>query len=502
MLNHKARNNPSIINIKTNNHRYIIDSNTNNLILSSFELACLIDEINSKGFFNLNLNNNELESICIKYNLNFSKLKYELARLKHFIDQGIIQPQPQKKVRKYFNLIDKQLIDENIANVGQIIIQVTERCNLNCKYCIDGDYYREISDKEKSDMSFDNCAFFIKSVLKFINSNRNYSQEKKLHIGFYGGEPLLNFSLIKKVVDFTEDVKDNNITFQFSLTTNGVLLDKYLSFLIKNKFIISISLDGNKLHNSYRKYKNGKESYNKIYRNLIDFRDTNPDYFKDNVEFLSVIHDRNSDLKLLYEYFIKEFKKIPRISFLVENELVSTKKNEFQEMESNFIWNETIYKLLKSMGDESSDINLNQFDKMLNIFSKKCSSFFDLFDSSSKAYYPTDTCLPFQVRIYLTTKGLIYPCERVAPEFIFGKCMDGKFEIFYDKIKQYYDSIINKSLGVCNKCYFHSICTVCFFCDSRNIEKLHQTCFVTQDKFKNRLTEFLNRNEQIISTDI
>lgn len=56
--------------------------------------------------------------------------------------------------------------------------------------------------------------------------------------------------------------------YEFSMTTNGTLLDRYMDFLVKWDFSLFVSIDGNEYHNSFRTYANGKNSYEKVYDNI------------------------------------------------------------------------------------------------------------------------------------------------------------------------------------------------------------------------------------------
>ena len=92
-----------------------------------------------------------------------------------------------------------------------------------------------------------------------LDKNNTFSAllPTEINIGFYGGEPLLEIDLIKKVVYLIKNKYiRKNITFTFSLTTNGVLLNSVnIDFLVENEFELLVSLDGNLNHNSYRTLK-------------------------------------------------------------------------------------------------------------------------------------------------------------------------------------------------------------------------------------------------------
>jgi uncharacterized protein len=123
-------------------------------------------------------------------------------------------------------------------NIQAIALNVAQSCNLRCTYCFagDGDYGK---------VSLMESAVGIEAV-KFFSKD-----QKRLHVIFFGGEPLLNFKLIESVVEFCKTVKTTQ--FSYSLTTNGTLLnDQHMAFFKKHGFIMNMSYDGKGLHAKQR----------------------------------------------------------------------------------------------------------------------------------------------------------------------------------------------------------------------------------------------------------
>lgn len=104
-----------------------------------------------------------------------------------------------------------------------LILAVTLKCNLNCKYCY--------VQKKEENMPFSVAK---KGIDTFLNHEENKT------IIFFGGEPLLNFNLIREIVEYTKNKKINYVLF-----TNALLLNKkYITYFKKNNFFISFSYDG------------------------------------------------------------------------------------------------------------------------------------------------------------------------------------------------------------------------------------------------------------------
>lgn len=148
--------------------------------------------------------------------------------------------------------------------ISTISINVTQICNMSCVYCYG-------KDGEYGTAGVMDLVTAKKSVDYLIRESKN---KKQIRISFFGGEPLLNFKLIKETVEYSkqEALKFNKIV-RFSITTNGSLLsDTIIKYLNDEKFSCVISFDGNKeIQNKNRPFKNGKGSYNSTSNKIKKF---------------------------------------------------------------------------------------------------------------------------------------------------------------------------------------------------------------------------------------
>lgn len=135
------------------------------------------------------------------------------------------------------NVVKRNALSEGVDfNITGIALNVAERCNLRCTYCyaVDGTYGND------SLMSFD-------TAIRAIRFFKKHGQT--LNIIFFGGEPLLNFRLIREVVEWCGKEEG----YRFSLTTNGALLTKtHLDFFRTHDFALRISYDGRRLQEEQR----------------------------------------------------------------------------------------------------------------------------------------------------------------------------------------------------------------------------------------------------------
>lgn len=101
-------------------------------------------------------------------------------------------------------MITPQNIKECFANTPQITFEITERCNLNCKYCGYGELYNNKSHKHNRNLDIKNAICLLNSIQNLWNEGFDSTGETTIYISFYGGEPLLNMPFIKSIISFIE----------------------------------------------------------------------------------------------------------------------------------------------------------------------------------------------------------------------------------------------------------------------------------------------------------
>jgi len=160
---------------------------------------------------------------------------------------------------------NKRLDHFKKKNLMQIALNVTHACNLKCDYCYgDGGPYGGPSEN----MTRETAKQAVDFLLKMNGDDKNF------RITFFGGEPLINFELVKEVVTYArKEAAARNKTLHMGMTTNGVLLsDEISDFLIKENIEVTISMDGPKeIHNKGRKLKSRKpkNSFDVIFPNVV-----------------------------------------------------------------------------------------------------------------------------------------------------------------------------------------------------------------------------------------
>ena len=155
------------------------------------------------------------------------------------------------------------------TDVKALCLHVAHTCNLNCSYCFasQGNF-----NGERGLMSFETG----KQALDFLVENSG--ERVNLEVDFFGGEPLMNWQVVKDLVAYARSIeKDHNKNFRFTLTTNGVGIDDdVIDFANKEMHNVVLSLDGRKdVHDRLRKTASGEGSYDIIlpkFKKLVESR--------------------------------------------------------------------------------------------------------------------------------------------------------------------------------------------------------------------------------------
>ena len=149
-------------------------------------------------------------------------------------------------------------MDRRNPVVKALCLHVAHDCNLKCEYCFaeEGEYHgkREMMSLEVG-----------KAALDFII--KNSGSRKNLEVDFFGGEPLMNFEVVKELVYYGRELeKHYDKKFRFTITTNGVLLDdEKLAFINEHMHNLVLSMDGRKeVHDRMRPRAGGQGSYDLV----------------------------------------------------------------------------------------------------------------------------------------------------------------------------------------------------------------------------------------------
>ena len=334
--------------------------------------------------------------ILSKYKDEFPLVQLEEAydEVKFLVDEEMLFTEDAKYLKPMYN-------PANI--IKAMCLNVAHDCNLRCKYCFasQGDF-----KGDRSLMYFETGKKALDFLLKNSGNRRN------LEVDFFGGEPLMNFDIVKKLVAYgREEEKKYGKHFRFTITTNGMLLNKEIEdFINENMDNVVLSIDGRKeINDEMRPTINGKGSYDVIvpkFKELIDKRG-DKDYFIRGT-FTNENLDFSEDLKDFYSHGFKKTSIEPVVT---------------DEKESYAIREEHLDKILSEYENMSKDyIDIRKKDKDFSFFHFKI----DL-SQGPCIVKRTVGCGAGSEYVAITPQGEIYPCHQFVgeEEFLLGNVDDG-----------------------------------------------------------------------------
>ncbi|MBQ7868162.1 MAG: thioether cross-link-forming SCIFF peptide maturase [Clostridia bacterium] len=214
-----------------------------------------------------------------------------LAEVEECIDQvGELKEMGKLFAPDTFKPMAGELKQRTSGVVKALCLHVAHTCNLNCSYCFasQGKYHGD-----RAVMSFEVGKQALDFLIEHSGSRRN------LEVDFFGGEPLMNFDVVKQLVAYARSrEKECNKNFRFTLTTNGMLIDDdVIDFANRECSNVVLSLDGRKeIHDRFRVDYAGRGSWEQIvpkFQKLVEarggkeyymrgtFTHANPDFLKD-----------------------------------------------------------------------------------------------------------------------------------------------------------------------------------------------------------------------------
>lgn len=315
-----------------------------------------------------------------------------------------------------------------------LCLNVAHTCNLSCEYCFaKGGKYSgpdAIMTKEVARGAID---FLLE------NSGSHYN----LDIDFFGGEPLLNFNLVKDTVEYAKSKEiEYNKHFNFTLTTNGLLLnDDVIDYLNENMKNVVLSLDGRKeKHDHFRKTLNGKGSFDTIvpkFQNFVKKRGDKEYYMRGT--FTANNLDFTEDLKTYLDLGFTRTSLEPVVG----------KPDEPYALKEEHL--ETIYRQYEKLADMLMDkIDKDEdfifYHYMIDLENGPC------------VHKRISGCGSGTEYMAITPTGELYPCHQFVGnrDFIIGNIRDG---IVHPELVNQFKTCNCYSKSECRSCWANMYCS-------------------------------------------
>lgn len=367
------------------------------------------------------------DELINKYIKKYSKesIVEALEEIKELKEEGLLFTKDEQLMQPIYN-------PENI--VKAMCLHVAHDCNLRCKYCFasQGDFKgkRLLMDYEVGTKALD---FLLK----------NSGNRRNLEVDFFGGEPLMNFELVKKLVDYgRREEKKYNKNFRFTITTNGVLLDDdVMDYINENMDNVVLSLDGRKCINDHmRPAINGSGSYDVIVPKFQEFvrRRGDKDYF-----IRGTFTNENLDFsKDLLDFYNLGFKKTSM------EPVVTDEKEEYAIREEHL---DTILKEYEKMSKDY--IEIRKKDKKFTFF-----HFMIDLTQGPCIIKRTVGCGAGSEYVAVTPEGDIYPCHQFVGEKEF-KLGDVNTGIVNEKLRDKFKCSNVFTQEECSTCWARYYCS-------------------------------------------
>ncbi len=343
----------------------------------------------------------------VAYALENNKDPYQSSQDAAAVDEILAEFEELKR-EGMFNvpLKAQPALYKNDQVIKAMCLHVAHDCNLRCEYCTySGRYYTRTHSPERmsEDLAFEAIDFLVK-----------HSKERKsVVVGFYGGEPLLEFDLIRKVVEYTENFYAEKI-FQFTITTNGVLLSEDVVAYLKSKnFNLMISLDGPKeLHNKYRRFSDEKGSFDLIYENLKNAKNNHREYFQ--VLKTNTVLTPGQDFDDIINFFRND-SLLRNVDswFSMLSDMDSKEPIDFGDSFLVLYQKEHFKLMLYLLGELERSYISEAFMRYLNELTDAYKVHLSKTKMPVKAH-PSGPCVAGVNKLFVDVNGDFYPCERVG----------------------------------------------------------------------------------------
>lgn len=376
----------------------------------------------------------------------------------------------------------------------QLTIELTGNCNLRCKYCIYNDFY-------EGNRSFNTSNIDFETAKKAIDYVYNHSEKERLAITFYGGEPLLNFKVMKQCIDYClANIKHPNLYFSF--TTNLTLMTEEIANYVAQipNMSILLSLDGpEEIHNRARVKRDGKGSFRDAFNGLKLLANAVNKYKMTTIMFNAV---------LMPPYTVEHFDLINKffegLDFLPDGTEVqatypaagSIPGSYFRELEKcgEINLEETTW---VDWAKNKANDNLD-FSKMQNLYACLLRAGLTrihnrpLYEKPMGFSHYNGCCIPGRRRLYVCTDGSYKVCERVGNAPPIGHVDTG---IDTEIVKQYYlVDYEKKSIPDCSHCWAINLCDICYAqCyDEKglNLTRKKKLCASVRDRYLQWLCDY------------
>ncbi len=432
---------------ETSRHSYLYDAGTNRIVRAN-PVTCGIAPL-----LDCRSRSEILDTLRTFHDP--ATLEREYAKLIHLRDEYGLLATPRLK-RRAQPVTAAQVSAASSGPVDMLTLEVTQNCNYRCAYCTFGGGYAGHRTHGPARMDWQTAR---RAVDLYVARNRN-SSEEYLSVSFYGGEPLLRYPFLQRIIAYARSLPiAPGKRFAFNMTTNASLLTpEMVRYFAANDVGLLVSLDGaQEDHDRWRLFADGTPSHEAVLQNVRMIRETAPAYYAQRVGFSATLTPAH-DLLATERYFEGEL-------FACSNVRVSSvspgngsfdracpvhpeRASQYAELWRRYVQNHVEAR-------ESSKLQVALFQSPLLRIHKR-----PIYAGMQERADTVPSCFPGNRKLFVTVDGRLHTCEKINQTLPFGHVTTGiDVEALTGIVNLYYGLMNGED---CLTCWAFRFCNVCY----------------------------------------
>lgn len=370
-------------------------------------------------------------------------------------DSGLFQRLPNPSFSKF--LSKKHIRTALDRRLARLTINVTNRCNNRCTYCIYSGQYEGMPTHGHSSMPWD----IAKRSIDYFAAHSADARSRS--IAFYGGEPILAWPVVEQGIARARELLGREAPI--ALITNATLLDaEKIAYLIEHDIEIQVSLDGPEdINDAQRVLANGRGTHASVMAALTAVRAADPEYFRRRVAICATMDLNKTSVVDLFRYFSEDpFDQL----YVRVNPQKSNDSSAYEVLDSSKIRHisnlEQLIEEFLAAQESGSPFHYQLFHALLaGVFNMVASRKVGL---AGKHQSPNACCIPGGQGLCVDTDGAFYPCEKLlSPSYEIGDVDNG---VSLEKVQRLLHTVTDMVEDMCGDCWAYRLCNHCLVhCD-------------------------------------
>lgn len=396
---------------------------------------------------------------------------------------GIWTPEKDNEVNPVVHFKAPTSIDA--SRITMFTIEMTQQCNLRCTYCCYSGNYRDRRAHNAKEISYET----LQTTIEYILGHYDKSVDE-ITVCFYGGEALLARKKIEWVITELLSIFKDKVRFSFS--TNGLLLTENTIEWLGNmpNVLVNVTIDGNKyMHDAHRQTVSGSGSYDVIIKNLRLFKTKYPEFYRDNVRFLSTVYSWNDVLKLaeVWDDEPATGGHYPiHISHIIPDFDDDTRTYDTWEVKNRFY-----RQAFEDYKRGNRDILSGCFQKLIDMVDNR--NYLKL-----KSELNIQTCYQGLFSTFINVDGDLYACEKFCGALNVGNVREGIDE---NKTFSLLQQFTERKNHLCSSCWAQRFCRMCMTSLNYTEDEIKKMCDMERDTIDLALRYYCEYKDWVKSTN-